>query len=193
VTDALVTARAGRRYPAESVEIHLLADGRPLLIRPLGARDAELLQDFVRRLSVASRYRRFHSGLRELEPEALARLLAVDWRRSMAFGAVLFEHGQRRLVGEARYAPALDDPGATEFALAVADAWQRQGLGRLLLKHLLSYAGRNGVARIRGDVLHDNIGMLALAREFGFSARQDPGGAWLTRVEGMLGTLRPTA
>ena len=193
MTDALVTARTGRRYPAESVAIHLLADGRPLLIRPLDARDAELLQDFVRRLSVASRYQRFQSGLRELAPEALAQLLAVDWRRSMAFGAVLFEHGQRRLIGEARYAPALDDSGATEFALVVADAWQRQGLGRLLLDRLLRYAERNGVVRIRGDVLHDNIGMLALAREFGFLARQYPGGAWLTRVERTLSAMRPTA
>jgi len=65
MTDSLVTARTGRRYPAESVEIRLLAEGQPLLVRPLHARHAELLQDLVRRLSVESRYQRFQSGLRE--------------------------------------------------------------------------------------------------------------------------------
>ena len=47
-----------------------LADGRPLLIRPLAARDAELLQDFVRGLSPTARYQRFQGGLRELAPDA---------------------------------------------------------------------------------------------------------------------------
>jgi acetyltransferase len=187
--DARVTARTARRYPAQSVEMCLLADGRALLIRPFVARDAELLQDFVRRLSVTSRYQRFQSGMLELPADLLERLLAVDYWGSMAFGAFLFEHGNRRLIGEARYAPSLDDYGATEFALVVADAWQRRGVGRLLLDHLILYAERNGITRIQGDMLHDNIGMLALACQFGFLPRRHPDGAWLTRVERRCGAM----
>ena len=183
MTDAHVLARSVRRYPAESVEVRLLADGRPLLIRPLVAKDAELLQDFVRGLSVASRYQRFQNGLRELSPELLARLLAVDYRRSMAFVAIVFEHGYKRMIGEARYAPALDSSGATDFALVVSDSWQRQGIGRLLFDRLLQYAEHNGIAQIQGDVLHGNTAMLALARQFSFAPCRHPDGAWLTRVE----------
>ena len=189
MTDALVLRRGARPYPAESVEVRLLADGQPLLIRPLVAKDAELLQDFVRGLSAGSRYQRFQIGLRELSPDLLARLLAVDYRRSMAFVAVVSEHGYERMIGEARYAPALNSSGATEFALAVSDARRRQGVGRLLFDHLLQYAERNGIARIRGDVLHDNSAMLALARQFAFAPHRHPDGGWLTRVERTLGAM----
>lgn len=186
MADALALPQGVRRYPAESVEIRLLADGRPLLIRPLAAGDAEPLQDFVRGLSKTARHQRFQSGLRELAPDLLARLLAVDYRSSMAFVALVFEHGHGQIIGEARYAPALDAAGATDFALATADAWQRQGIGRMLLERLLRYAARSGISRMQGDVFHDNTAMLGLARQFGFALRMHPDGAWLTRVDKSL-------
>lgn len=184
----LVSATAGR-YPADAVEVRPLAEGRPLLIRPLAARDRELLQAFVRGLSSTARYQRFQNGIRELAPGVLAQLMEVDYRASMAFVAVVSEHGQRRIIGEARYATALDGAGAAEFALAVADAWQGRGIGRLLFGRLLQYAQRAGIAQMQGDVLHDNRAMLGLARRFGFSARHHPDGAWLTRVERTLETM----
>jgi GNAT superfamily N-acetyltransferase len=189
MTEAAVLERAVSSYPADAVEVRLLADGRPLLIRPLAARDADLLQDFVRNLSVPSRYQRFQGGLRELAPDLLARLVDFDYRRSIAFAAVLFEHGHRRMIGEARYAPALGDPDAADFAVAVDDGWQRQGIGRLLFDRLLRYAEQSGIERIRGDVLHGNTAMLSLARQFGFALRPHPDGAWLTLVERRLGAL----
>ena len=189
MTHAAALTRSTLRYPAESVEVRILADGRPLLIRPLAAKDAELLQDFVRGLSVTARYQRFQGAVRELAPDLLQRLLTVDYGGSMAFAAVLFEHGHRRMIGEARYAPALDDSGAVDFALAVSDGWQRQGIGRTLFERLLKYAEQQGIARMQGDVLHGNTAMLALARQFGFSPRLHPDGAWLTRVERRLGAL----
>jgi len=170
-------------YPAHTVEIRALADGRPLLIRPLAARDADLLQDFVRGLSPHSRYQRFQSTLHELSPQLLARLTTLDYRRSIAFAAIVFEHGHRRIVGEARYAPAIDRPGAVEFGLAISDAWQHQGLGTLLLEKLIRHAERSGIALVQGDVLHDNAAMLRLTRQLGFTTRLHPDGAWLTRVE----------
>ena len=177
------------RYPANAVEMRALADGQPLLVRPLALRDAGLLQDFVRGLSVTSRYQRFQGGMRELAPDLLSRLLSFDYRRSMGLAAIVFEHGRRRMIGEARYAPALDDGEAVDFALAVSDAWQRQGIGRLLFGRLLQHAERSGIERIQGDVLHGNTAMLELARGSGFALRPHPDGAWLARVERRLGAL----
>lgn len=187
MTDTAVISRPAHSYPAGSVELRMAPDGRPLLIRPTTAKDADLLQDFVRGLSVASRYQRFQGAIRELSPEVLKHLLDVDYRRSMAFAAIVFEHGHRHMVGEARYAPALDGSGAADFAIAVADSWQHQGVGRMLLDRLLRYAESAGVRRIQGDVLHGNTGMLGLARQSGFALRTHPDGAWLTRVERELG------
>jgi acetyltransferase len=189
MTEAIALPVAARRYPAETVELRPLADGSPLLIRPLVASDRGLLQDFVRGLSTTARYQRFQNGIRELAPAVLTQLMDVDYRASMAFVAVAFEQGVKRIIGEARYAPALEGSGAAEFALAVADAWQHQGIGRQLFGHLLRHAERSGVARMQGDVLHGNAAMLGLARQFGFTAGRHPDGAWLTRVERTLATM----
>jgi acetyltransferase len=193
MTEVIALPVAARRYPAEAVEVRPMADDRPLLIRPLVASDRDLLQDFVRGLSTTARYQRFQNGIRELAPAVLTQLMDVDYRSSMAFVAVAFEHGVKRIIGEARYAPALDGSGAAEFALAVSDAWQHQGIGRLLFGHLLRYAERSGVARLQGDVLHGNAAMLGLAQQFGFAAGHHPDGAWLTRVERTLETVRIAA
>ena len=94
-----------------------------------------------------------------------------------------------RMIGEARYAPALERDGSADFALAVADEWQHQGLGALLMEKLLRHAEGSGITRIHGDVLHDNAGMLRLTQKLGFHPRLHPDGAWLTRVERTLGSF----
>ena len=168
--------------PAESVEIHSMRDGRPLVLRPLGAADGPLIQAFVRRLSPESRRKRFHSAFSELYPSLLAHLTEVDHRERVAFAAVVYKQGVEVMVGEVRYAPGIDLPGSSEFALAVADDWQDQGIGTLLMATLLRHAQRAGVRRMHGDVLRENEGMLRFAGRFGFATVRHPDGAWLARV-----------
>ncbi len=168
--------------PAESVEVRSMRDGRLLVLRPLGPADAALMQAFVRRLSPASRRMRFHSAFSELYPELLERLTEIDHRERVAFAAVIYEHGGEVMIGEARYAPGIDLPGSSEFALVVADEWQDLGIGTLLMEKLLRHARAIGIRRMHGDVLHDNTGMLRFARRFGFETGRHPDGAWLARV-----------
>jgi len=169
-------------YPADTVEVRSLHDGRPVVLRPLGPGDATLLQDFVRRLSPASRRLRFQSGLSELYPALLALLTDVDDRERAAFAAVTYEQGKEVMIGEARYAPSADGVDSSEFAVAVADAWQHLGLASALMDKLLRHARLSGIGRIHGDVLQDNAGMLRLARKLGFELHGHPDGAWLARV-----------
>lgn len=169
-------------WPAHTVGIHALPDGRPVLVRPQLASDAQGLQDFVRRLSPVSRRMRFQAGLAELTPALLEVLMRVDQQRSAAFVAVVRERGRRTMIGEARYAPSADLPDAAEFAVAVADEYQGAGLGTLLIRTLLEHARRCEIARIHGDVLQDNAGMLRLSKRLGFALRGHPDGAWLARA-----------
>lgn len=170
-------------YPAETVEVRSMRDGRLLILRPLGPADAALMQAFVRRLSPDSRRMRFHSAFSELYPELLARLTEIDHRERVAFAAVVYEQGAEVMIGEARYAPGIDLPGSSEFALVVADEWQDLGIGSLLMETLLRHARSAGIRRMHGDVLHDNAGMLRFARRFGFEPGRHPDGAWLARVK----------
>lgn len=61
-----------------------------------------------------------------------------------------------------------------EFAIVVADAYQRQGLGRDLMTRLMAAARAGGVRRLYGEVLAENVRMLAFVRGLGFSVHCDP-------------------
>ena len=58
--------------------------------------------------------------------------------------------------------------------MQVASDWQRRGLGRMLLNKLMAYLRARGTAAIRGECLQENKGMIALARELGFSTKTAP-------------------
>lgn len=118
--------------------------GVPISIRPLFAADFAIHEQFARSLSAKTRYDRLLGGACRFTPEALARLTRVDYPRELALAAVLMLDGQETLIGVARYAFDKDSRDY-EFALVVADAWQRHGLGRRLLQSLIAAARAHGV------------------------------------------------
>lgn len=172
-----------RPYPAYLVHSVTLADGATLVIRPIAPDDAEIEQEFVRNLSAESRYLRFMESLHELSPRMLAHFTQIDYDRHMALVAVTPCSG--REVGVARYIVAPDN-AECEFAVAVADSWQRKGVGIHLMDALMSVARGRGLTRMHGDVLAGNLGMLALTRRFGFRVLRHTDDARLVRVEALL-------
>jgi len=172
-TDAVAAAGAALarlpRYPVGLIHPLSLADGRRVLVRPVLPQDREAEQLFVMGLSAASRYRRFHVGLRELPPATLQRLTEIDHFSHVALVAQAAaawadaggdDDDDPVIVADARYVRIDDD--SAEFALAVADGWQRQGLGRRLLEQLARHAARHGIRQLHGDVLADNVPMIAM-------------------------------
>ena len=143
-------------------------DGVNLTVRPVRPEDAPLEQAFVSGLSEASRFFRFMDSISELPPSLLARFTQIDYGREMALLATANEDGKERLVASARYAQA-GDGESVEFALAVADDWQRCGLGRRLLAALIDCARQAGYRIMLGDVLSDNAKMLFLMESLGFA------------------------
>ena len=63
------------------------------------------------------------------------------------------------------------DNQRAEFAIQIATDWQRQGLGRALLEKLLRYLRARGVREVAGECLNENVGMVAFARDTGFSVQ----------------------
>jgi acetyltransferase len=98
--------------------------------------DLELQREFFHSLSAEGRYRRFMSALNEL-PEAVAqRFNSIDYRSHLALLAEVFEDSRETMIGEARYVIEQGNPASCEFAIAVADDWQVNGIGRALLTRL---------------------------------------------------------
>jgi len=160
-------------YPAHLVFDWNLPDGRTVMLRPIRPEDAEIEQQFVRNLSPESKYFRFMDTLRELTPSMLARFTQIDYSREMAFIAVLREDSGEREIGVCRYVTN-PDAETCEFALVVADEWQRRGLGRRLMVALIDVARARGLKQMMGHVLAQNTPMLTLVELLGFELSADP-------------------
>lgn len=151
-----------------------IVDGRTITVRPIGPDDAQLESEFVRHLSVESRYKRFMSTIVELPSRKLAELTDVDQESHVALVATAEVDGGVSIVGVARY--IVEPPGRScEFAITVDDAWQGTGLAGLLMQLLIDVARSRGLATMEGEVLRSNRPMLRFARQLGFApqARTD--------------------
>ena len=151
-------------YPSELEGTLVLRDGSTVPVRPIRPEDAGLEKRFFEGLSEKSRYQRFLNQMAQLPPQLLARFTQLDFGREMALVA-LAPGGE--FIGVARYSPNADGSSA-EFALTVADAWQRRGLGRALLEKLVACARAAGYAALDGTILNVNNEMLELAARLGF-------------------------
>ena len=161
-------------YPEQFVRHRVLFDGTRVTIRPSRADDSGMEQDFVRHLSEDSRHFRFMASLRELPEKKLKAFTQIDYDRHMAFVAVIDEHGRDVEIGVARYV-ATEKPGACEFAIAVADAWQGSGVAGLLMLSLIDAARERGFKTMEGIVLSGNQKMLKFARQLGFKRHRIAG------------------
>lgn len=177
-------------YPAHLSREARLRDGRSYLLRPIQAEDADRLQRFTRGLSQQSRYFRFISTLNELTPRMLVRYTQIDYDRELALVAVCRKGDDAcqgvgdgpgnqgagdgdRIIGVARYL-LNPDRDTCEFAIAVGDDFQGQGLGTTLMRALIDEARLRGLKRMEGYVLAINAPMIRLMRALGFTIDRDP-------------------
>jgi acetyltransferase len=159
-------------YPMELAGDAPLRDGTILHVRPIRPEDAEQERAFVNRLSQETRYLRFFYQLHELTPAMLARFTQVDYDREMALVAMVKEP-IAEFVAVARYVINPDQDSA-EFAIVVADDWQRRGVAGMLMERLIAYAKRSGLKSLEGTVLKNNTNMLKFTHALGFNMHSDP-------------------
>lgn len=170
-------------YPEHLTEKLALRDGSRVTIRPIRPEDTEIEQAFVRRLSDESRYFRFTQNVRELSPQMLRHFTQVDYRRHLALVAVSDAGGKPVQVAVARYVADDDSLQRCEFAIVVADEWQRTGLGAHLMRALIAAARATGLRSMFGEVLAGNRKMLGLAAKLGFTVKFDEHNPRVLRAE----------
>jgi len=150
-------------------------------IRPIRAADFELEREFVDRLSPATGYQRLMSTRRPSDEE-VRHFTDIDPERELALIAVTVVDGKERQVGVARYVKDEHTLGEAEFAIVLADDWQRGGLGTKLMESLVDAARTRGVRRLVATTQSTNNGMLALARRLGFRLALNPASAAITNL-----------
>jgi GNAT superfamily N-acetyltransferase len=157
-----------------------LAGGRRITLAPVTPASKPLIAAALLRLSPESSRRRFFTPRFWMSDAELDALTNLDGVNRFALGAsAVSDDGNAEGLGIARYVRDALEPRAAEAAVVVVDAWQRLGLGKLLLRHLAAAALARGIDRLRGIVLQDNDPMLGLL------TRYAPGLA-LIRADGHL-------
>lgn len=139
-----------------------LRDGSEVLISRLTPADAPLLAEAFARLSEESRRLRFLGPKPSLSSGELRYLTEVDGHHHEALSAIDRETGEAIAIG--RFVRSPKSPETAEVAITVADAWQRRGLGKLLLEELAERAREEGITSFTALVSHDNRNMQGLLK-----------------------------
>lgn len=147
--------------------------GKKIKIRPISKDDMPLEADFIQHLSPETKHYRFFCALNSVPDSMLKSLCNVDGENSMAFIATEEVDGKDVEIGVSRYAVG-DKQDVHEIAVTIADNWQHQGLGKLLMKYLIDYAQTHGVKTLFSVELADNSTMRALAKDLGMKIKADP-------------------
>lgn len=173
-------------YPTELIRHLRLRDGTRIVIRPIRPEDRQIEKEFVHNLSDETRYFRFLNAIRELSDRMLTRFTRIDYANEMALIAVIQENEREIEIGVARYI-VNPDGRSCEFAIVIADAWQRRSIGSRLMTELMDIARSRGLETMEGLVLASNHKMLSLMAALGFRIEAAAGEPTLRRVVRQLG------
>jgi RimJ/RimL family protein N-acetyltransferase len=151
---------------ADYTAVEKLRDGRPIEIRALRPDDGAGMLAAVGRTSAQSLRRRFFAPKKGFSEREMAFFLNIDFENHVALVAEIDEDGLAVIIGGGRY--IVVRPGQAEIAFVVVDAYQAQGLGTILMRHLAALARDAGLKELIAEVLPENTAMLKVFRKFGF-------------------------
>jgi acetyltransferase len=162
-------------YPEEYSETLQLSDQTKIHVRAIRPEDEPAWKDLIRRSSTQSLWQRFRYLFKEATHEMAARFCFVDYDRELALCAWTEVAGKRSIVGIARLVVDPDYEQA-DYAVLIADDFQRRGLGSLLTQKSLEICRRLGLKRICSETTASNHSMLHIYAKYGFEVKlaEDP-------------------
>ncbi len=163
-----------RPYPKEWERQVELAHGRRMFVRPVRPEDEAMFLAFFARVTDEDLRLRFFSAVRHFSHEFIARLTQLDYARSIALVAIDPDSGDMlgavRLLADANYERG-------EYGILVRSDLKGYGIGWQLMRIMIEWAGSIGLKAVEGQVLRENVTMLAMCQHLGFRItpdREDP-------------------
>jgi acetyltransferase len=167
-------------YPKE-LESHIaIGGGQKVFLRPIMAEDEPRHREFLANLSDDTKRFRFFEVIENPDAKFTRHFTQIDYDREIAIIAEIESKGQPTTIGAARLIEnALDN--TAEFAIVVADAWQRKGLGKKMTRRMIEIARAQKYEKIYLNFLNDNVAIKTLLKNEGFKITegQDSGYAEL--------------
>jgi GNAT superfamily N-acetyltransferase len=109
----------------------------------------------------------------------------------VALAALYGTDTQERIIALAQYIVDAERPDLAEAAIIVEDAFQRRGLGTLLLRRLVEYACTHGVSHFIAHVHHSNAQIVRFIQRSGLKVERSlEAGVWEFKI--CLGPLPAT-
>jgi GNAT superfamily N-acetyltransferase len=128
-------------------------------VRRVTDSDARTIASMWQRCTLASRIARFHAPVRNIPASYLTAVFADP---SASVVAACQHCGA--VVALASLIPNAGQDSA-ELGVLVEDAWQRAGIGRRLVAHLIATAHARGITALTASVLADNASVADLLRQ----------------------------
>jgi acetyltransferase len=167
------------KYPSQYIKTVKLSDGTKVILRPIKPEDEPLWLDMFKSFSEETVRFRFFRIIKETPHEVRTRYCNIDYDREIGIVGEIDDNGNRRFIGVGRI---ILEPGQTEkaeFAIVVSDKWQRLGLGAAFIDQLIHIAEDRDYKKVYGPVLKDNVPMITLCQEKGFTISEGNPGEYL--------------
>lgn len=148
-------------------------DTRQVKFRLLKEDDIDLWTEFVNGCSADALWMRFLSPFCAT-PERARRYCVINPEQECAIMAEMVEDGRRKVLGIARLSKiSLHDEA--EFAVIVADPWQRKTLGHLLSQVAVELAKQWGVKSVVAETIYENHAMISILKRCRFKVQERNG------------------
>jgi acetyltransferase len=160
-------------YPEQYNTTVKLKDETTVQLRPIRPEDEPLEARMFDYLSKETIYFRFFGYIPKPEHKNMTRFTHIDYDREMAIIATQKStSGKEEMMGVVRI---IGDPWGqvAEYAIVVADPYQRKGLGSILTGYILDIAREKGYKKVYASLLKSNTGMKVLFEKFGFTIRKE--------------------
>jgi acetyltransferase len=148
-----------------------------ITLKSVTLEDNELQRSFFNSLSSQSRFLRFMSPMGEIPDYVLRILSKVNPENHIAYMLTTGSGHERKMIGEARLVIRGDDISVADFAIAIMDDQQGNGLAKKLMALLESAAAQHGIQTLIGQTMRTNKAMKTLARRHNYNIRNDAGDA----------------
>jgi acetyltransferase len=158
-------------YPKHWIKKIKMRNGKTAVLRPIKPEDEPLEKEMFTKFSKQTERFRFFHQIKDITHELLIRFTQIDYDREMAIIAEVTEKGIKKMAGVVRLiADPYNETG--EFAIVVADPWQKQGLGNQFTDYIIEYAKKAGIKKIYANLLKDNFIMKHMFKERGFKIHE---------------------
>jgi acetyltransferase len=172
------------------------ADGGPrpatdVRLRPIEAADTRGLLAFYAGLSEESRRTRFFAPTTGIGSGQSTWFCTPDHAHREGFVAVTGSGSAEQIVGHVCVEP--DGPAAAEVAIAVADGFQGQGIGRRLVDAAVAWARADGIRVLTASMLAGNPSIQRLLTGLRLPCLTTPVGCGVIEIRIDLGDTRTDA